>query len=386
MTNHLDVSTFQYDDSLGRRLNAFVVIKGFNQLAIVDKIIRRKGNKSYGLTSVDRVSQRRYSDGHIAFTSLDTDTFGEHTLELALVSTEPFEIDLHEGQLACTAGPGFELYDLDEQVSQAFSQPWMSYLHSIEFSPDGQRILAASTGLDSILEIELDTGKITWQWNAWDHGFNYVKANKGYVSRDPAQAAALRAAHPDAKVRLIEDPLSLPREGLATNRTPMNLNGAHYGREGAIIATGFHRSEAFVIQRDGSFVQHELGLSHPHSLRLLGDGYQVASTGQGRLLLLDAGFQPRTVVDLGKLPADSDKRAGFGDWLQTVSILDEERLLFAAVDALRDGVHILDLKRQRRRFISNPPEWTIQAVIDAPIEEDEFPAERQGEAKTESAC
>jgi hypothetical protein len=386
MTNHLDVSTFQYDDSLGRRLNAFVVVKGFNQLAIVAKIIRRKGNKSYGLTSVDRVSQRRYSDGHIAFTSLDTDEFGEDTLELALDSTEPFEIDLHDGQLIHTAGPGFVRYDLDEDEREAFEQPWMSYLHTIEFSEDGERILTASTGLDTILEIELATGKILWQWNAWDHGFNYVKANKSYVSRDPAQAAALQAEHPDAKVRLIEDPLSLPREGLATNRTPMNLNGVHYGRDGAIIATGFHRSEAFVVQRDGSFEQRELGLSHPHSLRLLGGGYQVASTGQGRLLLLDADFQPHTIVDLANLLADPEKRAGFGEWLQTASLLDEERMLFAAVDALRDGVHILDLKRQRRRFISNPPEWTIQAVIDAPIEEDEFPAERQEAEESEPAC
>ena len=326
------------------------------------------------------------SDGHIAFTSLDTDEFGEDTLELALDSTEPFEIDLHEGQLAYTAGPGFVLHDLDEKVSEAFEHPWMSYLHTIEFSADGERILTASTGLDTILEIELATGKVIWQWNAWDHGFNYVKANKSYVSRDPQQAAALQAEHPEAKVKLVADPLNLPREGLATNRTPMNLNGVHYGRDGAIIATGFHRSEAFEIQRDGRFVQHELGLLHPHSLRRLGDGYQVASTGQGRLLLLDADFQPHNVVDLSQLPADADKRTGFGEWLQTVSLLDEERMLFAAVDALRDGVHILDVKRQRRRFISNPPEWTIQAVIDAPIEEDEFPAEREEAGESQPTC
>jgi hypothetical protein len=90
------------------------------------------------------------------------------------------------------------------------------------------------------------------------------------------------------------------------------------------------------------------------------------------MLLLDEGFKLATTVDFSQLPADEEKKAGFGEWIQTVTPLGDQ--LFAAVDALRDGVHIFDLESRRRRFITNPPEWTIQAVIGAPIEPDRFPS------------
>ena len=57
------LSTFTFDPALGAELHVFVTIKGFNQLAIVQKIMERKGEKSLGLTANDNASQRRYSTG-----------------------------------------------------------------------------------------------------------------------------------------------------------------------------------------------------------------------------------------------------------------------------------------------------------------------------------
>ena len=57
---------------------------------------------------------------------------------------------------------------------------------------------------------------------------------------------------------------------------------------------------------------------------------------------------------------------GFGEWLQTVSLLDAQRGYFAAVDALRDGIHLIDIPNRRRRFIATPPHWTIQTVTRIP--------------------
>lgn len=372
MTTHMDVSVFEYDETLAHDRQAFVVVKGFGQLDIVAKIIQRQGSKSFGLTAVNNVAERRYSKGRIALASLDTDAFDELTLQQALTCTEPFEVMVQDGQMAFTAGYQFGLADLGSGKTKKYSDEWMSYLHSIELSDDGQRVLTAATGLDTILEIDLASGEVVWEWNAWDNGFNRVKLDGSYVSRDPAQARQLEQEHPDAEILLIEDPLALPREGLATNLTPMNLNGVHYGKNGRIIATGFHRPELFVIKRDGSYETYNLGLSHPHSFRPLADGYMVASTGHGQLLLLDDRFKVQTRVDISTLPANQQKKAGFGEWLQTVSVLDQERGLFSLVDALRDGVHLVDVNNQTRRFISNPPEWTIQAVMNAPISKEGF--------------
>ena len=283
--------------------------------------------------------------------------------------------------MAMTSGPRFNLYDANTETEKEYTDNWMSYLHTIEFSEDGKRILTASTGLDTILEVDLRSGETVWEWNAWDNGIQRVKMTGDYITRDPQEAEELEKAHPDAEVQLIDDPLKLPREGLPTHHSPMNLNGAHYGKNGQVIATGFHRPEVFVIERDGSFEKHDLGLSHPHSLRPLDEGYIVASTGHGQFLLLDEDFAIETRVDISALPANEDKKAGFGEWLQTVSVLDADNGIFSAVDALRDGVHIIDINNKKRRFISNPPEWTIQAVINAPIERAQFPAD---ESKTQT--
>ncbi len=372
MSMHLDVSTFAEDAELGTDLDAFLVVKGFNQLAIVAKIIERKGNKAYGLTSITDVTARRYSEGLVAHTSLSLDSFDDRSLASRLECTEPFEVAMDTNRLAVTAGFRFLLFDLASGGSQEFGNEWMSYLHTIEFSADGERMLVASTGLDTVLEVELSTGEVGWEWNAWDHGFNFVALTSSYLTRDRDQAATLAAEYPGAEIRLIENPLDLPREGIATHHSPMNLNGSHYGRADEILVTGYHRPEVFVIGRDGSHREYDLGLANPHSFRPHRSGYMVADTGAGRLLLLDDRFEIDTIVDFSGLAADPGKKEGFGEWLQTASPLGDDGL-FTAVDALRDGVHIVDVAGRRRRFIPNPPQWTIQAVMPAPIAAAEFP-------------
>ena len=376
MAEHLDIGEFDDDESLAAQRSAFLVLKGTGQLAIVKKIIERNGNKRYGLTAVTNVSERRYSTGRIALTPLDRDSFDEPTLAIHLECTEPYEIAVDGDRLAYTSGYRFGLLDLATGSSDEFTSDWISYLHTIEFSEDGNRILVAATGLDTILEIDLESSEVIWDWNAWDHGINHVTMTDSYLTRNRDQAKQLEEEHPGAEVRLIEDPLTLPREGLATHHSPMNMNGAHYGRGGQILATGYHRPELFVIDRDGGHERHDLGLTNPHSFRPYGKGYMVADTGSGRLLLLDEGFAIETAVDTSSLPADPEKKAGFGEWMQTASPLGDDGL-FATVDALRDGVHIIDVPGSRRRFVSNPPEWTIQAVIDAPIDAELF-AHRMG--------
>ena len=376
VAEYLDIARFDYDSSLAQDWPVFIALKGFGQLAIVDKIIERKGNKRFGLTAVGNVADRRYSTGLLALTRVDADSFDEGTLSVHLECTEPYEIAVDGDRLAYTSGYRFVLFDLATGSSEEFTSDWMSYLHTIEFSADGKNILVAATGLDTILEINLDSNEVVWEWNVWDHGINLVSLTESYLTRDRVQAKQLEEDHPGAEVRLIEDPLTLPREGLATHHSPMNMNGTHYGRSGQILATGYHRPELFVINRDGSHDRYDLGLTNPHSFRPYDKGYMVADTGSGRLLLLDEGFGVTAVGDSSSLPADVEKKAGFGEWMQTASPLDDDGL-FATVDALRDGVHIIDVPRRRRRFIGNPPEWTIQAVIDAPIDGELF-AHRMG--------
>jgi hypothetical protein len=170
----------------------------------------------------------------------------------------------------------------------------------------------------------------------------------------------------------IDNPKKYPKEGLPTQLTPVNLNGVHYSSYGQILATGYHRSEIIIIDYNGSLQMVDLKLKYPHSFQELANGntnkFMVVNTGEGNIMFMDKNFRPTFRVGFGSLPSDNEKKSGFGEWLQTANPINDSQSVFAAVDALRNGVHIVDINRRRHRFISNPPEWTIQTVAKAPID------------------
>ena len=109
------LSNYSLDQTLGAELPVFVTIKGFNQLAIVQKIIERKGQKSLGLTANDNASLRRYSTGKILLTDLARSYFDDALLVAGAPSIEclePYHVTLKEPCLAYTAGPEFKVTDL----------------------------------------------------------------------------------------------------------------------------------------------------------------------------------------------------------------------------------------------------------------------------------
>ncbi|MEM8925921.1 MAG: hypothetical protein AAGD35_20645 [Actinomycetota bacterium] len=359
-----DVAEYTVDPELGRDASVYITIKGFNQQAIVRKIIERKGKKTLGLTAADDASKRRYSTGRIVFTTLDMDALDDEQLDAfaGIECVEPYHLAVDGGQIAYTAGDRFEL--IGAEGRRSYTNPWMAYLHTVDFSADGGRVLTVSTGFDTVQEIDLVSGDIIREWNAWDHGYTYAERVDTHFVRSSSQAETIAAEHPGATV-VVVDPAEWPREGLATQQTPLNMNGVFYDGDGRILATGYHRPELFVID-DTDHTATDLGLSHPHSFRSLRGafhrGYMVANTGGGQLILVDTDMRPSRVVDLGNLPADAEKKAGFGEWLQTVAPLDADAGLFLAVDALRSGIHVLDVAGRRRRFIPNPENWTLQTV------------------------
>ncbi|MEL7157363.1 MAG: hypothetical protein AAFN30_12285 [Actinomycetota bacterium] len=363
-----DVAGYEVDADLGRDASVFITIKGFNQQAIVRKIIERKGQKTLGLTAADDASKRRYSTGRVVFTELGMDALSDELLaDLdAIECVEPYHLTERGSQVAFTSGDRFQL--IGTEGMHDYTNPWMAYLHTVDFSADGSRMLLVSTGFDTVQQVDLSSAEVVWEWNAWDNGYTYAERIDTHFVRSPEQAATVAAANPESTVTVV-DPALWPREGLATQQTPLNMNGVFYDHDGRVLATGYHRPELFVIDADGSHTATDLGLQHPHSFRPLRSdfhqGYLVANTGAGQFILVGDDMRPHRVVDLTGLPADEEKRNGFGEWLQTVAPLDAEQGLFLGVDALRSGIHVLDVVRRRRRFIPNPDNWTLQTV--API-------------------
>jgi hypothetical protein len=359
------VNAYDYDESLGRDLNLVVVVKGFSQLDIVRKIRERKGSKAFGLTAATIPAERKYSTGAIFLVDLARDSLSEEdiqTSKLQIRCTEPFDVAVCGDRFAYTAGYEIVVRQMSDKTEKILGDTWMSFLHSVVFDSGGSHILTTSAGFDTLLEFEVSTGTVLWEWNAWDHGFNYSERDDLYVTRDPNQTF-------DASARtvLVSNPEDFPKEGLPTHQSPTRLNGASYDADGTILATCFHRPEVLLIKRDGTFSSIDLGLMHPHGFSKFDSpfhqGYIVTNTGAGQFLLLDHTFAVKSWFDFSTLPSDAEKKSGFGEWLQNVVPLDADRGIFAAVDALRDGIHIVDFGAAKRRFIANPPEWSVQKVL-----------------------
>lgn len=365
----VDISQFSYVPDLVNGLEVILIIKGFDQLAIVEKIIARKGDRRQGLTAANNVSERRYSQGIIARVVLPSTILTEEHLSSAiwhLDCVEPFDVDVYDRNVACSTGSEVRIRR-DNREIRTIKSDWMSFIHSVEFSEDGENILIAAAGFDTIFECRVETGDVVWEWNAWDHGFNQSATGMTFITRLPRQASVFADQHGQNNVLYVRNPNEWPPEGIPTPSSPVRLNGASYG-DGIVLTTCYHRPELFLISRDGSFRTVTLGLRNPHSFQKIqfrGQGrYWVTDSGSGRILILDDDFQTIESLDFTSLDAEERKRAKFGEWLQTSSIMQTgNHDVVMSVDALRCGLHIVDVTSSQRRFIGYPPNWTVQRVI-----------------------
>jgi hypothetical protein len=369
-SRHEDLLSYKPDHSVGDGLHVFLMVKGFNQKDIVAKIIERQGQRAYGLTAAHDPADRRYGVGHIVGTYLDAPAFNAATIadsEHTVTCLEPFSVAFRGACIACTNGSEVQIINIYTGAQLPLSHPWLAFAHTLEYSADGERLLVSSAGFDTLLEFGVGTGEVTWEWNAWDHGVTEVSLDGSHMTRSPRRAAELRDA--GSSVTLVEHPGLWPAEGIPTHRAPGRLNGAAYDGDSRMLITFYHRPELAVVGRGGELMSIDHGLVHPHGFILgcqHGSDYIVTNSGAGELIGLDATFGIVRTLSFGNMPADPLKARVFGEWIQSVTVLDYEHEIVAAVDALRNGVHIIDLRKRRRRFVSNPPEWHLHAVIRIP--------------------
>jgi hypothetical protein len=154
--------------------------------------------------------------------------------------------------------------DLSIVQPNVVSSPAFNLLHSLSRTTRGY--LAASTGLDAILEFTRD-GQLLWSWWATEHGFVQTPTGEQRV-------LDLRADHRGIKY--------------GTLAQTTHVNSAVELPGNLVLASLFHQGMVIAIDRESGAWQPVLeGLDHPHSLRILTEDYfTVADTGRGRALLV----------------------------------------------------------------------------------------------------
>ena len=99
---------------------------------------------------------------------------------------EPYGIDARGNKVALATAKSVQLINMDTGAVRDCQSPWLNQGHTVEFSPNGKKLLVGSSGFDAVFEFDTTSGEVLWQWFAWDHGFD--RSNLGhYVVRSAAR-------------------------------------------------------------------------------------------------------------------------------------------------------------------------------------------------------
>jgi hypothetical protein len=344
------LSDYEQDDWLGQHLDLVFTIKHQKQRAL-NHIMRDRLRDGRDMKALGGRTPRPYRDGLLVRHALDNGVVQQMDLK------EPFGLDLMGKRFAVAAGDEIRVYDCESSLAHVYRNPWFAQLHSVHFSANGKRLLAVSTGFDTVLEFDLTDRKLTWAWNAWDHGYNTSPAG---IRLTHGASGTDATSHNEI---VIADPSRWNGFGLPTYLTASHLNNACYGDDdGTILITLFHQGRAVIVERDSGKPQEVMtDLLNPHGFEPGWQGdYLVTDTRRGRVIFFDGELAVRCVLTIdGCEPTES--RAGMGEWLQNV--LHLQGGLYAAIDIHRSCIWLFEPATKRRRKVEVSQDWAVQNVI-----------------------
>lgn len=348
---------YKYDPNLAQHEEVIFTIKTTLQLEKNDHQAELMKKQNLGVFG--REAARPYVLGIVAAFPLAYNRF-DWTLgeaKWAFSTVEPYGVDASQNKMALATAQSVQLINLDTGEASLCHDPWLNQGHTVEFSPDGKKLLVGSSGFDAVFEFDTESGEVVWQWFAWDHGFDRSKLGH-YVVRSEARREALAAM--GHEVLLVDDPEKYPF-GIPTRQKPAHLNSACYDSDGKILVTLFHQGAGYVIDRHTGEAQEIIsGLSNPHklSMRKCG-GYFISDTKGGKLIFLDEKHRPEYEVALAGTPGIT-RSPQLSEFLQNTTELRED--LFACIDIHRSSLWLIDVKRRRYRCIKFPVEWSVHDV------------------------
>jgi hypothetical protein len=216
------------------------------------------------------------------------------------------------------------------------SHPYMNDLHGLERTSRG--LLAASSGTDAIIEIDLQ-GRLLYDWWAADHGWVIGPAGIAHVAarelehRNRFYHTRFQSTH--VNTALLED---------AAGRF--------------LLALLFHQGQLIRIDRAQSADRRKPevlldGLARPHGLERVPGGWILASSASSELIFLDSTFRLTRRVSL---------HAG---WLQDCTMLSNGHVLVNDVD----NHSVLELAEDK---VVNcwvyPADWRLDEILEVPAQ------------------
>jgi len=340
-----DIAEFETDKSVFDRFELFIAVKSFDLQAIRKRYLASRKRSITG--SVER---RQPAQGGLVKMIIENGKIIESAIIARL--TEPRGIDFQNNISAVSSENKIFVFNQLSNKPVIIENDWLSYIHTVRFNRDSSNILVSSSGLDSIFEFEIKTGKKLWEWFAWENGFNRGEnpesGEKHILTRFPLE----QALYKNEKVILINDPKN---QILPTALRAAFINSAEYVSSDSIFATLFHHG--LVIQISKKYVEYKIifdQLSKPHGGMIFGKNQIVTDTGGGRVIIKNN--KEIAEYHFHNLPGKPAEVSSL-EWLQ-FSRTDANTII--TIDSNRSELIFVDTKYQKRMHVPFNSNWALQ--------------------------
>lgn len=346
-TETIDLSTFEENSDYFGSSTLLLTVKSFDLQAIRKRYLKSKTRSKSG--SVER---REPALGGLVLVGIANGKIQEQTV--LATYTEARGIDVRGDFLAVSSENKIYIFKSGENRPKIISHPWLSYVHTVKFNKDCSKILVASSGVDTLLEFDVNSGECLWEWLAWEHGLNRGEnpetGESHILTRNPKEAITLKEQ--GEKVILIQNP---NEEKLPTALRAAFMNSAEYESDEIILSTFFHFGEVRRIDKTTSNMEILIdGLSKPHGGMNYDDGYLVTDTAGGRVVLSQRN--KKIVINFTDLPGKTEAVKDL-EWLQTSHW---KQNIIVTIDSNRTSLTFYDLDKEKQMHVPYNPDWAVQ--------------------------
>jgi hypothetical protein len=352
-TKCIDIADFKRDNSFYGEIDLLITIKSFDLKAIRARYLKSKNNKSKRTGSVER---RAVTEGGVANISISK---GEITsLNVLAKLPEPRGIDYHNGIIALSSED--KVFIIKENKIYTITDPWFSYIHTCKINPfDTSKVLVSSSGFDCIFEYDYINNIKTFEWFAWENGFEYgidpESGEKIFLTRKPEKA--LEYKQKGINHLLIKGGKD---SFLPTSKRAAFVNSVVYNpnNKEEILATYFHEGAVYSINRNTATANIVLsGLTNPHGGCMKQDNIMATSTKSGELVIKDEQSQSR--YSFKKLSGKEEVLGDF-EWIQNSIVMGDNII---SIDSNRNAFVVFNPTKKVYDIISFDDNWAVQDLI-----------------------
>jgi len=347
----IDISSFKHEKIETNKIPLFFVVKSQDQMERRNRMIENQKNKKIG-----RINQRPVATGLLVSAELYD---GKINILWENEFREPRHIiPFHENYLL-TEINRLLLVNKKGDILKSYSHPWFAFLHTVDVDLNRETALLSSSGYDMILEIDLNTGKETWRWEAWKNGFN--PDDKGnYLASNETDYKQFQTEN---KKAIWIKPEEYGEQGIMTAFRTAHPNMAYYHpyKENKIIVASAHNGTLYEVdKKTGDKIELTDFLHHmSHGLKFIDSNWLITDTTKGICHFLNKDFEILKTFIFNNLQG-KPKEIAQNEWIQQISPLTQS--LFLALDANR-GPILFDVQEQKYQFMDINSNWCLQDCI-----------------------